>query len=84
MPETIFKTQPNRVIALRGFDPLGASAAIHSATATSFKVTGHFPQADQSAFVVVLIHDADDFLGTPPANRGKPGTVSYFDGFLFR
>ena len=39
MSERIYKLQPNRTIALRGFDDLGASAAIHSATSNSFIVS---------------------------------------------
>ena len=62
MPETITKMQPNRAIHLRGFSPLGSSGAITAATATSFKVSGHFPIGDGSAFAVCVIHDADDFF----------------------
>ena len=42
MPERIYKLQPNRTLALRGFDGLGASAALHSATVDSFQVSGNF------------------------------------------
>ena len=42
MPERIYKLQPDRTIQLRGFDDLGASAALHSATPSSFKVSGVF------------------------------------------
>lgn len=50
-------------MALRGFDHLGASAAIHSATANSFKVTGNF--RDASDFCVLMVWDVDDFYEHP-------------------
>jgi hypothetical protein len=58
LSERIFKLQPNRTIQLRGFDDLGASAALHSATSSSFKVSGVF--RDPADFAV-LIYDADNF-----------------------
>ena len=63
MAERIYKLQPNRTMALRGFDHLGASAAIHSATANSFKVTGNF--RDASDFCVLMLWDIDDFYEHP-------------------
>lgn len=63
MPERIYKLQPNRTLALRGFDHLGASAAIHSATATEFKVSGVF--RDPADFAVLVLHDADNFYEHP-------------------
>ena len=63
MPERIYKLQPNRTIALRGFDDLGASAALHSATADSFKVSGNF--RDTADFAVLILHDADNFYEHP-------------------
>lgn len=63
MPERIYKLQPDRTIALRGFNDFGASAAIHSATPSSFKVSGVF--RDPADFAVVVIHDADNFYEHP-------------------
>ena len=63
MPERIEKLQPNRTIALRGFDSLGAAAAVHSATATSFQVSGVF--RDPADFAVLVLHDADNFYEHP-------------------
>jgi hypothetical protein len=63
LAERIYKLQPNRTMTLRGFDHLGASAAIHSATANSFKVTGNF--RDASDFCVLMLWDADDFYEHP-------------------
>lgn len=63
MSATIFKLQPDRTIALRGFDHLGASAAIHDATADSFSVSGSF--RDPADFAVVTLYDADDFYNHP-------------------
>jgi len=63
LPERIYKLQPNRTLSLRGFDHLGASGALHSATANSFKVTGNF--RDASDFCVLIVWDADDFYEHP-------------------
>jgi hypothetical protein len=63
VPESIFKLQPDRTIALRGFDHLGASAAVHHATATGFSVSGSF--RDPADFAVVILYDADDFYNHP-------------------
>jgi hypothetical protein len=63
LPEKIWKLQPNRTLALRGFDDLGASAALHSATADSFKVSGIF--RDPADFAVLILHDADNFYEHP-------------------
>jgi hypothetical protein len=63
MSERIYKLQPNRTLALRGFDNLGAAAALHSATADSFKVSGVF--RDPSDFAVLMLHDADNFYEHP-------------------
>lgn len=63
LAERIYKLQPNRTLALRGFDNLGASASMHSATATSFTVTGHF--RDPSDFCVLILWDVDDFYEHP-------------------
>lgn len=63
MPERIYKLQPNRTLHLRGFDDLGAAAALHSATATSFQVSGIF--RDAADFAVLILHDADNFYEHP-------------------
>jgi hypothetical protein len=75
MPESIHKLQPNRTLALRGFDHLGAAAALHSATATSFKVSGVF--RDPADFAVLILHDMDNFYEHP---RCKHLPDSRFDG----
>ncbi len=59
MPETITKLQPNRTMQLRGFDAFGAAAALHSATANSFTVSGVF--RDSADFAVLVAYDADNF-----------------------
>ncbi len=63
MSEQIRKLQPNRTMALRGFDALGASAALHSATADSFQVSGVF--RDSADFAVLLLWDVDNFYEHP-------------------
>lgn len=63
MPERIYKLQPDRTIQLRGFDDLGASAALHSATPSSFKVSGVF--RDPADFAVLVLYDADNFYEHP-------------------
>ncbi len=63
MPEQIFKLQPNRTVHLRGFDSLGASAAVHSASADGFTVSGSFQ--DAADFAVVVLYDGDNFFEHP-------------------
>ena len=63
MSERIYKLQPNRTMALRGFDALGASAALHSATSNSFQVSGNF--RDAADFAVLVLYDADNFYEHP-------------------
>ena len=63
VPERIQKLQPNRTLALRGFDHLGASAALHSATESAFNVSGIF--RDPADFAVLILHDADNFYEHP-------------------
>lgn len=75
MPERINKLQPNRTLHLRGFDSLGAAAALHSATADSFEVSGVF--RDPADFAVLLLHDMDNFYEHP---RLKHLPDSDFDG----
>ncbi len=75
MPERIYKLQPDRTIQLRGFDDLGASAAMHSATPSSFKVSGMF--RDPADFAVLILYDADNFYEHPRL-KYLPDTT--FDG----
>jgi hypothetical protein len=63
MRESIYKLQPDRTMSLRGFDSLGASAALHSATANSFQVSGNF--RDAADFAVLVLWDADNFYEHP-------------------
>jgi len=63
VPERIHKLQPNRTIALRGFDDRGAAAALHDATPTSFVVSGVF--RDPADFCVLILWDADNFFEHP-------------------
>lgn len=63
MPERIYKLQPDRTVHLRGFDHLGASAAVHSATPSGFTVSGNF--RDAADFAVVVLYDADNFYEHP-------------------
>jgi len=63
MPERIYKLQPDRTVYLRGFDHLGASAAVHSAAPDGFKVSGCF--RDAADFAVVVLYDADNFYEHP-------------------
>ncbi|MBI5086899.1 MAG: hypothetical protein HZB13_20165 [Acidobacteria bacterium] len=63
MPETIYKLQPDRTIHLRGFDHLGASAAVHDASPGGFRVTGRF--RDAADFAVLTLYDADDYFAHP-------------------
>jgi hypothetical protein len=63
VPETIYKLQPNRTMHLRGFDHFGAAAAMHSAYANGFKVSGVF--RDAADFAVLTLYDADNFFEHP-------------------
>ena len=63
MPETIYKLQPDRTIHLRGFQALGAAAAVHAATPNSFEVSGVF--RDPADFAVLVLYDADNFFEHP-------------------
>ena len=74
MTERIYKLQPNRTMALRGFDDLGAAAALHSATEDSFKVSGMF--RDPADFAVLILYDADNFYEHP--------RLDYLPGFQIR
>ncbi len=63
MPERIYKLQPDRTIHLRGFDGFGAAAALHTATASSFELSGVF--RDSADFAVLVLFDADNFFEHP-------------------
>ncbi len=63
MAERIYKLQPDRTVHLRGFDHLGASAAVHSATPEGFTVSGNF--RDAADFAVVVLYDSDNFFEHP-------------------
>jgi hypothetical protein len=63
VPERIYKLQPNRTVQLRGFNDLGAAGALHSATATGFKVSGVF--RDPADFCVLTLFDSDNFYEHP-------------------
>jgi hypothetical protein len=63
LSEQIFKLQPNRTVHLRGFDGLGASAAVYAASASGFTVSGSFQ--DAADFAVVVLYDADNFFEHP-------------------
>lgn len=63
MSERIHKLQPDRTIQLRGFDHLGAAAAMHSATPGGFTVSGVF--RDAADFAVLTLWDADNFYEHP-------------------
>lgn len=63
MPERIYKLQPDRTVQLRGFNDLGAAAALHSATPSGFKVSGIF--RDPADFCVLTLYDCDNFYEHP-------------------
>ena len=63
MPDILHKLQPDRTMYLRGFDHLGAAAAMHNARPDGFEVTGIF--RDPSDFAVLVVWDADDFFNHP-------------------
>lgn len=81
MPERITKLQPTRTISLRGFDSLGASAALHSVSDTGFTVSGSF--RDPADFAVLMLWDADNFYEHPRLkylpNTDFNGMVLTFD-----
>jgi phage tail sheath gpL-like len=63
MPDVLYKLQPDRTMYLRGFDHLGAGAAMHNARPDGFELTGVF--RDASDFAVLVVWDADDFFNHP-------------------
>ncbi len=82
MSEAIFKFEPKRTIALRGFDRRGAAASMTAATATGFKVSGLF--SDVADFAVLVLADADDVFGHLQTTKYLPdfsytGVVIDFD-----
>ncbi|HLH01236.1 MAG TPA: ubiquitin-activating E1 FCCH domain-containing protein [Bryobacteraceae bacterium] len=56
--ERIYKFQPDRTLALRGFTGFGAAASLCQATPSSFNVYGVF--RDQADFCVLVLYDADN------------------------
>ncbi len=63
MPERINKLQPDRTVALRGFNSFAAAASIHSASPTGFTVSGTF--RDPADFAVAVLYDADNYYEHP-------------------
>jgi hypothetical protein len=63
LPERINKLQPDRTLALRGFNSFAAAASIHSASPTGFQVSGTF--RDQADFAVAVLYDADNYYEHP-------------------
>jgi hypothetical protein len=63
VPERIYKLQPDRTVALRGFNTFAAAASIHSATPTGFQVSGTF--RDAADFAVAVLYDADNYYEHP-------------------
>ena len=61
--ETIYKLQPDRTLALRGFDGFASAAAIHNASSTGFRVSGTF--RDPADFAVAVLYDADNTYEHP-------------------
>ncbi len=73
MPERIVKFQPDRTLALRGFDTYAAAASLHSASPSGFTVSGTF--RDPADFAVVVLYDADNFYEHP--------SIKYLPDFNF-
>jgi hypothetical protein len=63
LPERIYKLQPDRTVALRGFNSFAAAASIHSASPTGFQVSGTF--RDAADFAVAVLYDADNYYEHP-------------------
>ena len=57
MSETIYKLQPDRTLALRGFDGFASAAAIHNASPNGFRISGTF--RDPADFAVAVLYDSD-------------------------
>ena len=82
MSEAITKFEPHRTLYLRGFDRRGCAAALHSASAAGFTVSGLF--SDLADFAVLMLFDADDDYGHLFTTRYLPdfaltGVVVDFD-----
>jgi hypothetical protein len=67
---SIAKLQPHRSMYLRGFDRRGAAAAMTSASAAGFTVSGLW--SDQADFAVCVLFDADDQFGHLYTSRYLP------------
>lgn len=63
MAERIYKLQPERTMELRGFDHLGAAAAMHGVGPQGFTVSGVF--RDAADFAVLVLYNADNFYEHP-------------------
>lgn len=63
MPERIYKLQPDRTLALRGFDTFASAASIHSASPAGFTISGTF--RDPADFAVAVLYDADNYYDHP-------------------
>lgn len=59
-PSIVRKLQPDHTIHLRGFDDRGAGASLHSATESSFRVSGVF--RDSADFAVLMLWDRDCYF----------------------
>ncbi len=73
LPERINKLQPDRTLALRGFNSFAAAASIHSASPTGFQVSGTF--RDPADFAVAVLYDADNYYEHP--------SIKYLPDFNF-
>jgi len=71
--ERIYKLQPDRTLALRGFDSFAAAASIHSASPDGFTVSGTF--RDPADFAVAILYDADNYFEHP--------SIKYLPDFNF-
>jgi hypothetical protein len=57
------KFDPSKTMYFRGFSGIDSPAALHSASATGFTVSGIFRKA--AAFWVLVLFDIDDYFGHP-------------------
>ena len=73
MPQQITKLQPDRTVALRGFDTYAAAASIHHASPTGFTISGTF--RDPADFAVAVLYDADNYYEHP--------SIKYLPDFNF-
>jgi hypothetical protein len=63
VPERIVKLQPDRTLALRGFDTFAAAASLHNASPSGFTASGTF--RDPADFAVAVLYDADNYYEHP-------------------